>query len=51
MDTKVLVTVNLISQIIRPPKEIDDPSQYFSAKDNEKWLVAKRKKNYDVIQD
>ena len=51
MDTKVLVTVELISQITGMPMAGADPSQYFHSKDNEKRLVTKLKKKYDFIRD
>ena len=51
MDTKVPVTVELISQITRFPTKGADPSQYFCGKDNNKRLRAKLKKKYDVAHD
>ena len=51
LDTKIPVTVELISQITGFPIKGPDPSQYFCGKDNEKWLAAKLKKKYGVDHD
>ena len=48
---KVLITVDLISQITSLSKVRFDPSQYFRGKDNDKKLVAKMRKKYDVLED
>ena len=42
------VTIDLILEIMRFPKEGPDPSQYFQGKDNDKSLVAKMKRKYDL---
>ena len=40
LDTPVLVTVELISQLTRFPMKGDDPSQYFCGKDNDTILAT-----------
>ena len=51
LDTKVPVTVKLISQITRYPMQGHDPSQYFCDKDNDNPLVSKMKKKYGMDHD
>ena len=51
LDTKVPFMADLIFQITSLPKEGVDPSPYFRGKDNEKRLVARLKKKYDVVCD
>ena len=51
MYTKVLVIMDLISQIIELPMQGGNPSQYFHAKDNDKLLATKLKKKYGMDRD
>ena len=49
MDAKVPIIVDLISQITNLPKAGVDLSQYFRGKHNDKKMVVRLKKKYDVI--
>ena len=40
MDTPIVLTVDLISEITRLPKDGPDSLQYFKGRDNDKRLVA-----------
>ena len=51
MDTPVVITVDLISDITGSPKDGPDPSQYFKGRDNDKRLVAQLKQRYDLQHD
>ena len=51
LDAKIPITIDLISQVIGLPKVGVDPCQYFKGKDNDKKLVVRLKKKYDVIHD
>ena len=49
MDANIPITVDMISQIPGFPKAWVDPSQYFRGKVNDKKLLARLKKKYNVI--
>ena len=51
LDTKVPVTVELISQINGLPMKGGNQSKYFHGKDNNKRLASRLKNKYDVIHD
>ena len=51
LDTKLPITVDLISYITGFHKEGIDPYQYFRGKDNDKKLDARLKNRYDVVHD
>ena len=48
MDTPIVITVELISDITRLRKDGLDPSQYFKGRDNDKWLATQLKERYDL---
>ena len=47
-DIPIVITVDLISDIMMLPKDGPDPSQYFKGRDTDKRLAARLKHRYDL---
>ena len=48
MDTPIVITVDLISEITGLLKDGPDPLQYFKGKDNDKWIYGQLKLKYEL---
>ena len=51
LDTPIVITVDLISEITGLPMDGLDPSQYFKGRDNDKRLATWLKQKYDLQRD